>query len=153
MVNINYANAYKEVLIVINNLVKEDYEKIPREYIEFLETNSNNKHEFEYNTSKNFEQQDLLDDTKYILFGLFEKFAATDVQKAKIKSFKINYNNKLEKQKREKYNSEEIFKSKQNNSMPLKIEEPKEKLEMVKYKKQKLYQKIFAKILKIFRRN
>lgn len=153
MVNTSYANAYKEVLIVINNLVKEDYEKIPKEYIEFLEANSNNKYEFEYNTSKNFDQQDLLDDTKYILFGLFEKFAATDIQKAKIKSFKINYNNKLEEQKREKYNSEEIFKSKQNNSMLLKTEESKEKLEMVEYKKQKLYQKIFAKILKIFGRN
>ena len=34
MINTNYANAYKEVLIVLNNLIKEDYEKIPKEYIE-----------------------------------------------------------------------------------------------------------------------
>ena len=31
MVNTSYANAYREVLIVINNLVKEDYEKIPKD--------------------------------------------------------------------------------------------------------------------------
>ena len=33
MINTSYANAYKEVLIVLNNLIKEDYEKIPKEYI------------------------------------------------------------------------------------------------------------------------
>ena len=90
MVNTSYANAYKEVLIVINNLVKEDYEKIPKEYIEFLEDNCNNDYEFKYDTSKSFDKQELLDDTKYILFGLFEKFGATEIQKAKIKSFKTN---------------------------------------------------------------
>lgn len=36
MINTVYTNAYKEVLIVISNLVKEDYEKIPKEYIKFL---------------------------------------------------------------------------------------------------------------------
>ena len=42
MINAKYANEYKEVLAVLNNLVKEDYEKIPKEYIEFFETNCNN---------------------------------------------------------------------------------------------------------------
>ena len=127
MVNTSYANAYKEVIIVINNLVKEDYEKIPKEYIKFLEDNCNNDYEFQYDASKPFDKQELLDDTKYILFALFEKFGATEIQKAKIKSFKANYNNKLEEQKREKYKPEDIFKSKQNN---LNTQIPKEKLEL-----------------------
>lgn len=150
MANTRYANAYKEVLIVINNLIREDYEKIPKEYIEFLEANCNNEYKFEYDKSKKFNEQHLLDDTKYILFGLFEKFGATDIQKAKIKSFKINYDNKQEKQKRKKYNPKEIFKSKQNNSITSTTEE---KLEMVEYKEQKWYQKLFTKILKVFRKN
>lgn len=52
MVNAIHANAYKEVLSVINNLVKEDYEKIPKQYIEFLEKNCNDDYEFEYDMSK-----------------------------------------------------------------------------------------------------
>ena len=36
MVRTNYANAYKEVLIILDNLVKEDYDKIPKEYMEFI---------------------------------------------------------------------------------------------------------------------
>ena len=111
MVKTNYANAYKEVLIVLNNLTKEDYDKIPKEYIEFLTANCNNDYEFNYDNSKTFEEQDLLDDTKYILFGLFEKFGATELQKEKIKTFRNNYYNKLEEEKREKYNPDNIFKN------------------------------------------
>lgn len=145
MVNTSYANAYKEVLTVINNLTKEDYEKIPQKYIEFLETNCNNDYDFEYNTSKSFEEQELLEETKLILFGLFEKFGATDTQQAKIKAYKTNYNNKLEEQKREKYNPNDIFKKSQTETTMV------ESKELIKYKQPKWYQKIFEKILSIFK--
>ena len=107
----NYANAYKEVLIILDNLIKEDYDKIPKEYIEFLKSNCNNEYEFYYDNSKTFEEQELLDDTKYILFGLFEKFGATEIQKEKIKNFKDNYFRKIEEEKREQYNPDDIFKN------------------------------------------
>ena len=128
MINTKYANVYKEVLCVINNLIKEDYEKIPKEYIKFLKENCNNEYGFEYDSSKSFKEQELLDDTKYILFGIFEKYGATDIQKAKIESYKANYRNKLEEQKREKYNPNRLLKSKnekiikENNSTTEMIE-------------------------------
>ena len=111
MVKTNYANAYKEVLVILDNLIKEDYDKIPKEYIEFLKSNCNNEYEFYYDNSKTFEEQELLDDTKYILFGLFEKFGATEIQKEKIKNFKDNYFRKIEEEKREQYNPDDIFKN------------------------------------------
>ncbi|MBO5349915.1 MAG: hypothetical protein J6A89_08910 [Clostridia bacterium] len=111
MLKTNYANAYKEVLIILDNLIKEDYDKIPKEYIEFLKSNCNNEYEFYYDNSKTFEEQELLDNTKYILFGLFEKFGATEIQKEKIKNFKDNYFRKIEEEKREQYNPDDIFKN------------------------------------------
>lgn len=150
MINTSYANAYKEVLIVLNNLIKEDYEKIPKEYIEFLETNANPDYDFKYDSSKAFNEQELLDDTKYILFGLFEKYGATEVQKSKIKAFKKNCNEKLEKEKREKYNPNDIFKK---NNLNENINETKESVQMVEYKEKRWYEKLFAKILKIFKKN
>ena len=115
MVKTNYANAYKEVLIILDNLIKEDYDKIPKEYIEFLKSNCNNEYEFYYDNSKTFEEQELLDDTKYILFGLLEKFGATEIQKEKIKNFKDNYYRKIEEEKREQYNPDDIFKKVNTN--------------------------------------
>ncbi len=78
MVNVNYSNAYTEVLTVINNLRYEDYKKIPKNYIDFLKSNCNKDYKFKYDTLKPFNEQVLLDDTKYILFGLFERFGATE---------------------------------------------------------------------------
>ena len=114
MIETNYANAYKEVLVILDHLIKEDYNKIPKNYIEFLKSNCNNEYEFYYDNSKTFEEQELLDDTKYILFGLFEKFGATKSQKDTIKAFKNNYYNKLENEKREKYNPDCVFKTVNN---------------------------------------
>ena len=147
MVKTNYANAYKEVLIVLDNLIKEDYDKIPKEYIEFLKSNCNNEYEFYYDTSKTFEEQELLDNTKYILFGLFEKFGATELQKEKIKNFKKNYYNKLEEEKRNLYNSENIFKEKKvekNENINLVIKENK---------KENFINKILKFIKNIFRKD
>lgn len=111
MVKTNYANAYKEVLIILDNLIKEDYNKIPKEYIGFLKSNCNIEYKFSYDNSKTFEEQELLDETKYILFGLFEKFGATEIQKEKIKTFKDNYFRQIEQEKREQYNPDDIFKT------------------------------------------
>lgn len=154
MINTSYANAYKEVLIVLNNLIKEDYEKIPKEYIEYLETNANPDYDFKYDSSKAFNEQELLDDTKYILFGLFEKYGATEVQKLKIKSFKNHYKERIEKEKREKYNPDNIFNKKQE-IINEKDEETKIKegtVSIVKYEKNKWYKKVFEKLLNIFRK-
>lgn len=145
MINTVYANAYKEVLIVISNLVKEDYEKIPKEYIKFLKENCNNEYEFIYDTSKSFNEQELLDDTKYILFGLFEKYGATEIQKAKINAYKINYRNQLEKQKIEKYNSNDIFKNEQGKN----IEENVIPKEMIVYK-ENIFKKLIIMIKRFF---
>lgn len=148
MMNIDYGNAYKEVLVIINNLIQEDYEKIPRKYIEFLEANCNEEYEFEYDKSKKIEEQNLLDDTKYILFELFAKFGATDKQKAKINSFKNRYNNIKESQKREKYNVD-VFSANRKNNNENNIQNGSEKkLEMVEYKNQKWYQKLISKLYK-----
>ena len=147
MVKTNYANAYKEVLVILDNLIKEDYDKIPKEYIDFLTANCNNNYEFYYDTSKTFEEQELLDDTKYILFGLFEKFGATELQKEKIKNFKKNYYNKLEEEKRNLYNSENIFKEKKvekNENINLVIKENK---------KENFINKILKFIKNIFRKD
>lgn len=149
MLNINYANAYKEVLEVLNNLVEHDYEKIPQKYIEFLKKNCNSNYEFKYDISKPFNEQNLSDYAKYVLFGLFEKFGATDTQKLKIKSFKTNYINDLEKQKREKYNPNDIFKKKESKTDI--TENIKNNLQMVEYK-ENIFIKLWNKIKNIFKR-
>ena len=47
--------AYSEVTEVLKHLVAEDYEKIPKEEIDFFEKYKDPSHEFVYDDSKSFE--------------------------------------------------------------------------------------------------
>ena len=43
-VSIEYANAYSEVLEVLNHMSKEDYNKIPKDMIDMFQINCNNEY-------------------------------------------------------------------------------------------------------------
>ena len=89
--------------------------------------------------------------TKYILFGLFEKFGATQNQKEKIKALKNNFYRKLEKEKKEKYNTDIFQDINQNKEEQLEREIVTNEVAMVKYK-DTLFRKIIKKIKEIFHR-
>lgn len=152
MVSIEYANAYSEVLEILKFISKEDYEKIPNSKIELFETNQNKEYIFEYNPNKTLEEQNVSRRAKAIIGLIFRDYWATDEQKDKIIR-KQNYDRQiLEKQKQEKYNPDEIFKTKPNNFINTSTGNLKENLEIVEYKEKRWYQKVFCKILKLFRK-
>lgn len=147
-VNIEYANAYSEVLEVLNNMSKEDYNKIPKDMLEMFKTNCNNEYQFRYDLNKKFEQQEISKRAKLILAILFRDYWATPYQKEKIIA-KQNYERqKLEQRKFEKYNPERIF---ENKRQPI-IEEIKNINSMIEVKEEKWYQKIFKLIKNLFKR-
>lgn len=147
-VNIEYANAYNEVLEVLNHMSKEDYNKIPKDMLEMFQTNCNNEYQFRYDLNKEFEEQGISKRAKLILAILFRDYWATPYQKEKIIA-KQNYERqKLEQQKFEKYNPERLF---ENKRQPI-IEEVKNISSMIEVKKEKWYQKIFKVIKNLFKR-
>lgn len=144
MVSIEYANAYSEVLGILKFIAKEDYEKIPNSKIELFETNQNKEYIFEYNSNKTLEEQNVSKRAKAIIGLLFRDYWATDEQKEKILR-KQNYDRQiLEEQKKSMYDVKNIFKKKSYENEEVK--------EMVVYKEQRWYQKLFVKILKIFKK-
>lgn len=148
MVSIEYANAYSEVLGILKFIAKEDYEKIPNSKIELFETNQNKEYIFKYNPNKTLEEQNVSKRAKAIIGLLFRDYWATDEQKEKIIR-KQNYDRQiLEEQKKSMYDVENIFKKKSYTN-ETEVEEVKE---MVVYKEQRWYHKLFAKILKIFKK-
>ena len=81
MADIQYANAYTEVLDILKYISKEDYEKIPKSKIKVFEENSNKNYSFIYDESKTLEEQNVSEITKAIIAILFRDYWATKEQR------------------------------------------------------------------------
>ena len=81
MADIQYANAYTEVLDILKYISKEDYEKIPKSKIKVFEENSNKNYNFTYDENKTLDEQNVSEITKAIIAILFRDYWATKEQR------------------------------------------------------------------------
>ena len=112
LIDINHANAYSEVLEILRFIPIQEYNKIPKEKLEVFERFSNKEYKFFYNPKKSLDENNVSNITKTIIAILFRDYWATTYQKQKIIA-KENYDKaEIEKSKKEKYNADELFKTK-----------------------------------------
>jgi len=116
MVNIEYANAYSEVLEILKYISEEDYDKIPQNKIELFKTNSNKDYKFIYNPEKTLDEQNVSKRAKAIIGVLFRDYWATDSQREKIIIKQNNDRLFLEEQKKSLYDIEDIFRIRNVNN-------------------------------------
>lgn len=109
----NYNKAYKEVLEILKYMSDGDVNKVPKDMIETFEVKQDKNHIFEVDTEKSIEEQNLLEETKDILANIFRDYWATEEQKQKIIARENFEREKLELEKREKYNPDKIFEKKE----------------------------------------
>ena len=81
MADIQYANAYTEVLDILKYISKEDYEKIPKSKIKVFEENSKKNYNFTYDENKTLDEQNVSEITKVIIAILFRDYWATKEQR------------------------------------------------------------------------
>lgn len=81
MADIQYANAYTEVLDILKYISKEDYEKIPKSKIKVFEENSNKNYSFTYDENKTLDEQNVSEIAKTIIAILFRDYWATKEQR------------------------------------------------------------------------
>lgn len=146
----NYAKAYKEVIEILKNVPKESVNKIPKEIIEIFNTNMDKDYKFKIDENSSFEEQNLLEETKAIFANIYRDYWANPYQKEKIEEKEKNDRLKVEEEKREKYNIDEIFK-KRNIINQQKIEENKVTNLPIEIKKEKFYQKLINFIKRILK--
>lgn len=125
MINNVYAKSYTEVLTLLKCLSKEEYSKIPKKEIDFLEENCDKEYNFEIDKSKDLTEQNVSREANAVIVVLFRKYFASDEQKEKLKTILMQNYRKDEEQKRQLYGNKDIFKKKD--------EQPKE-AQMIEYK-------------------
>ena len=138
-----YKNAYTEVYEILEQLDEEEYNKIPSEVITAIRKNRNTEYEFDLDEDIELKDQELLPETKAILFNLFRDYLSTAEQKEKIIKMQAEERQKNEQNKAEQYKSD-VFANKQKKTN---IKE--EHTELIEYK-ENIFKRIFNKIRQFF---
>ena len=79
-----YQQAFSEVNEILSYLSKENYNKIPKEVIDAIEENKDNDYVFFIDTTIPFEEQEILEESKAILFNIYKDYLSNDEIKDKI---------------------------------------------------------------------
>ena len=159
MMEDNYSKAYKEIVEILKYVPEESVNKIPKEMRDMFEAEQLKTYNFQIDTEKTFEEQELLEETKAILANIFRDYWATDYQKARIIEKENQDREEWERQKREKYNPNDIFKNRntttKDNDISQDIQEQlKEEYNKnlpMEVQKQNIFQKLLGFIKKLLK--
>lgn len=151
MVNMEYANAYSEVLEILNHIPKSDYNKIPNNMIELFTINKNKDYSFSYDVNKTLNEQNVSKKAKTIIAILFRDYWATPYQRERILAKEKHDMEQLENEKREKYSSDNIFKNQNIKEDKVNENIQNHEVQMVEYK-ENFFIKFMNRIKRIFKR-
>lgn len=144
----NYPKAYKEVIEILKYVPQESVNKIPKSMIDTFKAKMDKDYDFKVDINKSFEEQILLDETKAIFANIFRDYWATSYQKERIEAKEKYDRQKIEEEKREKYNADDLFiKRKTNNN----FEESSTNSFPMEIKKERFYEKLIRFIKKILK--
>ncbi len=110
MDNETYEMAYVEVLEILKHLPEEEYNKIPKEKIEYYEKYKDENYFYQFDEHFPIEEQIISKKAKAIIISLFKNYFATQIQQQKLDIILQKNSKRIEIAKIKKYNPDNIFK-------------------------------------------
>ena len=151
-VDINTMNAYSEVYEVLQQLPESDKEKIPREIWNGINNNKNNEYKFPINIYVSMNAWGISKKAKTILAVIFRDYLANEKQRNAIKEIENIQLREIDKQAKQKYNTDKLF----ENKTEIKIEQnnlENKNMELVEVKEKNLLKRILYKMKEFFKMN
>lgn len=145
-----YHKAYKEVIEILKYVPQESVNKIPKTIIKTFENKMDKNYIFNVDTNKTFEEQNLLEETKDIFAIIFRDYWATPYQKERIIAKEKYDRQKIEIEKFNRYNPNDIFKKRIKNNEIIEKEQQTSIELPVKYN-EKFHEKILKFLKKVFK--
>ena len=113
MVSQEYGIAFYETLEILKHTKKEDVDKIPNKFLEFLKNNASENYDLTLDFDKSLSEMNLSTKTIGILSIIIKKYWCNDEERKKfeirLQENEIKYQDEL----REKYNTNSLFKKKE----------------------------------------
>lgn len=154
MVNERYAVAISETLHYLKGISQNDLDRIPNKFIQFLNDNCWKDYKCNFDYTKPLRELDISNEARGLIAMICLNYWCTNEEQKEIFKKHLTENElKYQEELRKKYNSDNIFNNKPNYiKESIKESNIQENIAMVEYIKLKWYQKIFNKILYIFRK-
>lgn len=105
-----YNKAFTEVYTILQYLDEEELGKIPNEIRDVIEENRDKEYTYEMNADLDLKEQNMLPETKALLFNLFRDYLSLPEQKEKIIRMQNEERIKNEEKKKIEYVKKEIKK-------------------------------------------
>lgn len=151
MVTKELSEAAVEFNCILNNSSQEIINKIPKKFIDFMQSIASSTYTFDYDKSKKLNEQKLKPETRGLISLVYQDYICNEEEKNNYIIKCRNYEDNKEKELREKYNPDNVFKNRNSSQKSIK-DDISEEIDMVEYKKKNFIQKIFGKIKCIFKR-
>ena len=149
-----YQNAYQEVLEVLRHMEPEYQSRVPLKMMEFWRKNASPYHDFTYDESKPFKEQNLSKRAKVILAIVYRDCYATPEERESILRGLAEDRVRIEMEKRERYNPDTLFDRPQEEIKEETNEEENENIEQaVTTQNDGFFARIIRKIKGIFLKN
>lgn len=148
-----YSKAYKEVIEILNFVPKESVDKIPKTMIDMFKAKMDKNYNFKVDINKSFEEQNLLEETKAIFANIVRDYWATPYQRERIEAKERYDRQKIEEEKKAKYNVDDMFKKRNKVKSEERTEENNTNNLPIEVKKEKFFWKIIDFFKKIFHIN
>lgn len=149
MIAVDYQIAYMEVLEILKHIPVNDYKKIPENRLRLFEKYAKKDIDFHYDTNQTLDEQNVSEEAKILIAILFRDYWATHEQREKILASEQVYQEKVDEEKRKKYNSDNIFYHK--NAVVDNMEKEKT-LALIETKNVKWYKKIWTFLSKFLKK-
>lgn len=146
----DYSKAFVEVIEILKHIPKDEYEKIPKEKIEFFISNMDKEYEFNINPEIELSQQNISREANAIIVTIFRDYFLTEIKKEKLNRILQRNQDELEKEKRKRYNPDKIFDKKESAKPEV---EEKINTALQEIKEESIFQKIINYIKRKIRIN
>ena len=145
--NIDYIRAYTEVNCLLEYLPKLYIDKLPKELIELIKSQSNEQYNININPNKSLLEQNFAKKTKDLIAVMKYNYWSTEEEKKQLE--KMFYENEKQNQEelRKKYNMYDIFKRKESINKEENIDVNKLP---VKVKNENIFKRLLNRLKKLF---
>lgn len=134
--------SYNETYDIICHMNSKISKKIPKSFLDFIKDNREKNYKVNVDYSNKINKASLQRDTRILLSLIYRDYLCTPEER-KILEEKDKYElQKIEQEKRKRYDPNNLFKNKQIDN----INNKKEQQQLIEYKKENMLQRIFRKI-------